>query len=94
MSSILDTVENFVGPYISQLFTLLTGFDLWIQALIILAIAIFAIVGVFVFLKKFIKLFVVIAILGGIFYVVWTQTDIIQNLIGYTQFFGTHMSIF
>ncbi len=94
MSGIIDTIESFVEPYINQLFTLLGGFDLWIQAVILLALAIFAIVGVFVFLKKFIKLFVVIAILGGVFYVVWTQTDIIQNLIGYVQVTGTHMSIF
>lgn len=94
MSNILQTIESFIGPYITQALDLLNGLSVWIQGAILLAVGIFAIVGVFVFLKKFIKLFVVLAILGGIFYVVWTQTTVIQDLLGLTGYVGTQLSIF
>ncbi|MCK7471821.1 MAG: hypothetical protein MZU95_14350 [Desulfomicrobium escambiense] len=37
--------------------------------------------AIFVFLKKFIKLFIVLGILGGAFYLLYTQTTIIQDLL-------------
>jgi len=79
---ITDTIDDFVQPYLDQLFGLLQGFPLWTQGLIVLALGIFTIVGLIVFIKKFIKLFLVLAVLGVIGYFVWTKTTIIQDLIG------------
>ncbi len=78
---IIETVEGFLGPYIAQGISLLQGLPIWIQGVAILGLAIFALVGVFVFLKRFIKIFIILAILGGIGYYLYTQTDIITNLL-------------
>jgi hypothetical protein len=72
-ASIVDTIEEFVGPYITDGIGLLTGLDVWLQAVIILAAAIFILIGFFVFLKKSFKVIVVLAILGGIGYLLYTQ---------------------
>lgn len=85
--AITDTISDFVEPYIQQVLDLLTGFDVWIQGLIILALGIFTIVGVVVFIKKFIKLFLVLAVLGGIVYVLYSQgflNDILDSISAYT----------
>lgn len=79
--SIIETVEGFLAPYITQGIDMLEALPVWIQGVAILALALFAMVGLFTFLKKFIKLFIVLAILGGIGYYLYTQTDIIQNLL-------------
>lgn len=71
--AIMDTVNEFLAPYMTKLVDALTGLDVWLQALVILSIAIFVIVGLFVFMKKFIKLFLVLAILAAIFWFVYTQ---------------------
>ena len=71
--AITDTISDFVEPYIQQALDLLTGFDVWIQGLILLGLGVFTLVGVIVFIKKFIKLFLVLAILGGIAYVLYSQ---------------------
>lgn len=71
--TIIDTINDFVGPLVEQALTLLSGFPVWIQAAMILALGIFAIIGLFVFLKKFIKLFIGLAVLGGIAYFAYTQ---------------------
>lgn len=71
--AIIDTVNEFLEPYITKLVDTLTGLDVWLQAIVILSIAIFVIVGLFVFMKKFVKLFLVLAILAAIFWFVYTQ---------------------
>ncbi|MBN2504787.1 MAG: hypothetical protein JXB20_05535 [Bacilli bacterium] len=80
--SIITTVEDFVQPYITQLLDLLQGQPVWLQGVAVLALGLFTIVGLIVFIKKFIKLFLVLAVLGAIGYFLWTQTDILQNLLG------------
>ncbi len=80
--TIIDTVEDFLQPYITQLLDMLQGLPVWLQGVLVLALGIFTIVGLIVFIKKFIKLFLVLAVLGAIGYVLWTQTDILQNLLG------------
>jgi len=71
--AIMDTVNEFLEPHITKLLDILTGLDIWLQAIVILTIAIFVIVGLFVFMKKFIKLFLVLAILAAIFWFVYSQ---------------------
>ena len=71
--AITDTISDFVEPYIAQLMDILNGFSPWMLAVILLALAIFTIVGLIVFIKKFIKLFLVLAIVGGIAYVLYNQ---------------------
>lgn len=79
--NILQTIEDFVGPLIAQGIAVLEGLPVLIQAAALLGLALFAVVGIFVFLKKFIKLFIVLGILGGAFYLLYTQTTIIQDLL-------------
>ncbi len=80
--TIIDSIEGFVQPYVDQILDLLQGLPVWTQGLVVLALGVFTIVGLVVFIKKFIKLFLVLAILGVIGYFVWTKTDILQNLLG------------
>ncbi len=87
----LETINSFVEPYVEQLFTLLGGFPYYLQAAVLLGLALFAVIGLFVFLKKFIKLFIFLAILGGIFYYVSTQTTLLDGLLGYVQVFSIKM---
>ncbi|XMB71602.1 hypothetical protein RJI07_05645 [Mycoplasmatota bacterium WC30] len=90
-SAITDTISDFVGPYITKGMDLLTGLPVWLQAVALLVVGIFTIVGVVVFIKKFIKLFLVLAIIGGIVYVLYTQTDILDSILG--TFSGSTTSI-
>jgi len=80
-STIIETIEGFLTPLITTVLGLLAGFPVWIQGLILLGLGIFAIVGIFVFIKKFFKLFLVLAILGAIGYYLYFETDIISNLL-------------
>ncbi|MCK4551797.1 MAG: hypothetical protein KAU02_02685 [Tenericutes bacterium] len=85
-SAITDTISDFVEPYITQVLDLLNGFEPWMLAVILLGLAIFIIIGLVVFIKKFIKLFLVLAIIGGIAYVLYTQgylDSILGNLGAY-----------
>jgi len=79
--NILQTIEDFVGPLIAQGIGILEGLPVIVQAAALLGLALFAVVGIFVFLKKFIKFFIVLGILGGAFYLLYTQTTIIQDLL-------------
>ena len=79
--TIIETVEGFLGPLITTALNFLNSFPVWIQGLILLGLGIFTIVGVFVFIKKFFKLSLVLAILGAVGYYLYFETDIIQNLI-------------
>jgi len=69
----METINNFVKPYIDQLLSVFNGFAPYLQAAILLVIAIFVVIGLFVFLKKFIKLFIFLAILGGIGYFLYSK---------------------
>lgn len=90
----LDTINSFVEPYITKIIDLLQGFDPYIAAAAILVVAIFTIIGLFVFIKKFVKLFIFLAILGGAFYFVSTQTDIIPNYFETIPLISIKMLIF
>lgn len=79
-AGIIETIESFVGPYITDGINLLTGLAVWLQAAIILAAAIFILIGFFVFLKKSFKAILVLAILGGIVYLLYSQ-GIFDNIL-------------
>jgi hypothetical protein len=79
--AIMDTVNDFIEPLIEDLTDYLTGIEPWAAGLILLAAGIFILVGFFRVLKKFIKLFIVLAILGGAFYVVYTYTELLDNIL-------------
>lgn len=71
--AIMDTVNDFLEPIITDVLTRLTAFPIWLQAVILLAVGIFVIIGLIVFIKKFVKLFLVLAILGVIIWFVWSR---------------------
>lgn len=72
-ATIIDTINEFLEPLVSQVMDFFSDFDVWLQAIILLFIAIFMLVGLFVFMKKFIKLFIVLAVLAAIFWFVYTR---------------------
>ncbi|MBI9009579.1 MAG: hypothetical protein JEZ05_06060 [Tenericutes bacterium] len=76
--TIIDDVLAYVNSGFSWIETQAT----WMQLVIYAVAIIFILVGLFTFLKKFIKAFLVIAILGGIVYVLDMQGIIsIQGII-------------
>lgn len=79
--AIMDTLNDFIEPLVEKVVDYLNGIEPWAAGLILLVAGIFILVGFFRFLKKFIKLFIVLAILGGAFYVVYTYTDLLQNVL-------------
>ena len=83
----LDTINNFVEPYINQVVDLFNGLTPWIQALALLVLVIFVLIGLFVFIKKFIKLFLVLAVLGAVGYYLYSA-GILDNLLGGFITFG------
>ena len=77
----MDTINDFIQPLVEKVTNYLSGIEPWAAGLILLAAGIFILIGFFRFLKKFIKLFIVLAVLGGAFYVVYTYTDIFKNIL-------------
>jgi hypothetical protein len=80
-ATIVEQVQGFLGQYVQMALNFIEAQSFWIQVGILAGLALFAIIGLFVFIKKFIKVFIVLAILGGIGYFVWTNTTIIQDLL-------------
>ena len=71
--AIMESINNFLEPIITDVLTKLTAFPIWLQAVILLALGIFVIIGLIVFIKKFVKLFLVLTILGVIVWFVWSR---------------------
>jgi len=90
LSSILDTVNNFVQPFIDKGINILNGLPAWQTTIVVLVLAIFFLIGLFVFIKKFIKLFLVLAILGAIFYYVYSQ-GYLSSILGNTGWIGFNL---
>ncbi|MDD3842626.1 MAG: hypothetical protein WC296_03630 [Candidatus Izemoplasmatales bacterium] len=80
-ADILQTIQNYVTQYKDIAINFLNSMNVWIQAAILVGLALFAIIGLFVFIKKFFKLFIVLGILGAVGWYLYTQTDIITNLL-------------
>lgn len=79
-TDILGTIQGYIETYRDMALNFFNNLtSVWLQAAILVGLALFAVIGLFVFIKKFIKLFVVLGVLGAVFYYLWTQ-GIIQNL--------------
>ncbi|HAQ56837.1 MAG TPA: hypothetical protein DCR44_05515 [Acholeplasmatales bacterium] len=72
-AGIIETVETFVGPYITQGIDLLTGLAVWLQAAVLVGAAILILIGLFTFIKKTYKMILVLAIIGAIGYFLYTS---------------------
>ncbi len=60
----------------------------WLQWIIYIVAVIFILVGFFAFIKKFFKAFLVIAILGGGLYYLYTQTTVLDSIKDLISGFG------
>lgn len=72
-------IDDALG-YVDQGLSFVSGLPGWAQLLVFAFLAIFALVGFFVFIRKFIKVFIIVAILGGGLYYVWTQTPYLDGV--------------
>lgn len=82
-----------VLAYVDQGLSWVAAQATWLQLVIWLVVVIFILVGFFAFLKKFIKAFLVIAVIAGILYVLNLQgildiNDIISKI---TNLFGAFL---
>ncbi len=83
MDTINDTLNSVNNSILNILFDFLDFLDgqaNWMTTVAFLLIAIFILVGIFVFIKKFLKLFIVLAILGGVGYYLYTYTELLGFL--------------
>ena len=72
-AGIIETIETFVGPYITQGIDLLTGLAVWLQAAVLVGAAILILIGLFTFIKKTYKMILVLAVIGAIGYFLYTS---------------------
>ncbi len=72
-AGIIETIETFVGPYITQGIDLLTGLAVWLQAAVLAGAAILILIGLFTFIKKTYKMILVLAVIGAIGYFLYTS---------------------
>ena len=71
-------IEQALG-YVDQGLTFIANLEPdWMQLVVYFAIAIFLLIGFFVFIKKFIKAFFVLAILGGGLHYLWAETTVLD----------------
>jgi hypothetical protein len=77
----LTIIDDILG-YVDSGFSWIDSQAAWMQLVIYAIVIIFILIGFFAFLKKFVKAFLVIAVLGGIVYVLNMQGIInIQSII-------------
>jgi hypothetical protein len=77
----LTIIDDILG-YVDSGFSWIDSQETWMQLVIYAVVIIFILIGLFAFMKKFIKAFLVIAVLGGIVYVLNMQGIInIQSII-------------
>jgi len=74
-----NIIDQILG-YVDQGLDFVNGQATWLQLVIYAFLVIFVLVGFFVFIKKFIKLFLVLAVLGAGVYYLWTQTSVLDFL--------------
>ena len=86
VNDVLDGVNDQIVNALNDFLAFFDGKADWMMTVAFLLIAIFILFGLFVFIKKFIKLFIVLAILGAVGYYLYTSTDIFNNLLGFISF--------
>jgi len=75
--------DNFVDQildYVDQGLSFVADQAGWLQLVIYACAALFVLIGFFVFIKKFIKVFIVLAVLAGGVYYLWTQTSVLDSV--------------
>ncbi|MFP4479019.1 MAG: hypothetical protein ACLFPM_06255 [Candidatus Izemoplasmatales bacterium] len=83
--AIMDTINGYFSGIIEQVVFYLENIEPWAAGLLLIGAAIFVFIGLLVFLKKFVKAFIVLAVLGGAIYIVYTQTDLLNNILKIIQ---------
>lgn len=70
---ITTTINEFLEKYITIITDMFDGLSVYLQAGILVILAIFVIYGLFKFIKKFFVLFLVLAVLGAAFWYIYTN---------------------
>ena len=80
--ALMDNVNDFLADIIDKITFYLENIQPWAASLVIFAIGILTLVGFFVMLKKFIKTFIILGVLGGAGYLIYTQTNLLDGILG------------
>lgn len=80
--ALMDDVNNFLEGIIDKITFYLENIQPWAASLVLLAVGILTLVGFFVLLKKFIKTFIILGVLGAAGYLIYTQTDLLDSILG------------
>lgn len=83
--AIMDSINDYFRGVIEKVVFYLENIEPWAAGLLLIGAAIFVFIGLLVFLKKFVKTFIILAILGGAFYFIYTQTDLLNNILKIIQ---------
>jgi len=83
--AIMDTINDFFSGVIEEVVFYLENIEPWAAGLILIGAAIFTFIGLLVFLKKFVKTFIILAVLGVAIYIVYTQTNLLNNILKIIQ---------
>ncbi|MFW5888875.1 MAG: hypothetical protein ACOCUD_00690 [Bacillota bacterium] len=79
--ALLDPVNNFIESLIDDITFYLENIAPWAAGLILLGVAILLLIGFFVLLKKFIKTILVLGVLGGAAYIIYTRTSLLNDFL-------------
>ncbi len=79
--AIMDTINDSLKGIIESIVFYLENIQPWAASLVLFAVAILALVGLIVLIKKFIKTFIILGVLGGAGYLIYEYTDILDNIL-------------
>ncbi|MGE4571646.1 MAG: hypothetical protein AB7E09_02765 [Candidatus Izemoplasmatales bacterium] len=79
--AVMDTVNDSLRKLIDSIVFYLENIEPWAASLVLFAVAILTLVGLFVMIKKFIKTFIILAVLAGAFYLIKEYTNILDNIL-------------
>jgi len=78
--AIMDTINDSLKGIIESIVFYLENIQPWAASLVLFAVAILALVGLIVLIKKFIKTFIILGVLGGAGYLIYEYTDNILKI--------------
>ena len=81
MLNIADTINTYLDGVVDSVVSYLESIQPWAASVVLFVVGLFALIGFFVFIKKFIKAFIVMAILGGAIYLIYSQTNILDSIL-------------
>jgi hypothetical protein len=79
--NILNTINSYLDGVVDSVVSYLENIQPWAASVVLFGVGLFALIGFFVFIKKFIKAFIVMAILGGAIYLIYSQTNILDSIL-------------